>query len=96
MKRSYDAIVVGSGFGGGVAACRLAAAGRSVCVLERGRRLVDLGVRSHWGQYNRLTGERIREVYPRFEDWLEIERELNASRVFDSPFSSRVGIRAGG
>ncbi len=38
MKPSYDAIVVGSGFGGGVAACRLAAAGKTVCVLERGRR----------------------------------------------------------
>ncbi len=37
LKAHYDAVVVGSGYGGGVAASRLARCGRSVAVLERGR-----------------------------------------------------------
>lgn len=37
LRRDYDCIVIGSGYGGAVAASRLARAGESVCVLERGR-----------------------------------------------------------
>lgn len=38
MKSIYDVVVVGSGFGGAITASRLAEAGRSVCILERGKR----------------------------------------------------------
>ncbi|MGI9405964.1 MAG: GMC family oxidoreductase N-terminal domain-containing protein, partial [Hyphomicrobiaceae bacterium] len=37
IRLSYDVIVVGSGYGGGVAASRLARCGKRVCLLERGR-----------------------------------------------------------
>ena len=39
LRERYEVVVVGSGYGGAIAASRLARAGRSVCVLERGREL---------------------------------------------------------
>ena len=35
--RSFDVVVIGSGFGGAAVACRMAQAGRSVAVLELGK-----------------------------------------------------------
>lgn len=50
MKDEYDVVVIGSGFGGAITACRLSQAGRSVCILERGKR---------WGKkdFPRTTGQ---------------------------------------
>jgi hypothetical protein len=54
--------------------------------------LAELGARPHWGQYNTLTGDSVRKLYPRWEDWLDVERQFNSSGVFDSTFTRRVGI----
>ncbi|XP_058087469.1 uncharacterized protein LOC131234548 [Magnolia sinica] len=37
-RDGYDAVVVGSGYGGSVAACRMSMAGMKVCLIEKGRR----------------------------------------------------------
>ena len=37
IKPRYDVVVIGSGYGGAIAASRSARAGQSVCVLERGK-----------------------------------------------------------
>jgi cholesterol oxidase len=39
LKDHYEVIVVGSGYGGAIAASRLARAGKQVCLLERGQEL---------------------------------------------------------
>jgi hypothetical protein len=56
--------------------------------------LYALGGRPHWGQINTLTGSHglLDALYPRYRDWLAVHARFNASGVFDSPFSKRVGI----
>jgi len=56
MRSSYDCIVIGSGYGGGVAASRMARAGESVCLLERGK--------EKWpGEYPSGTGESLEQLH---------------------------------
>jgi hypothetical protein len=56
--------------------------------------LYALEGRPHWGQINTLTGSHglLEAMYPRYRDWLAVHARFNASGVFDSPFSKRVGI----
>src|SRR5580693_9635296 len=58
IQAHYSAVVIGSGYGGAIAAARIARAGRDVCVLERGREL-------HPGEYpnSALTGLREIQVH---------------------------------
>jgi cholesterol oxidase len=49
LRGHYPVVVVGSGYGGGITASRLARAGQAVCVLERGREI-------HPGEYPNTLG----------------------------------------
>ena len=49
-KSHYTVLVVGSGYGAGVAASRLARAGQDVCVLERGKEMLP-------GEYPNKIGD---------------------------------------
>lgn len=56
MRSSYDCVVIGSGYGGGVAASRMARAGQSVCVLERGK--------ERWpGEFPSESGEALSQLH---------------------------------
>jgi cholesterol oxidase len=63
LEPHYDVVVVGSGYGGGVAASRLARAGKRVAVLERGRELVTGEFPSRFPDLRaemQLSGKRMR------------------------------------
>jgi cholesterol oxidase len=67
LKPHYDVVVVGSGYGGGVAASRLARAGKRVAVLERGREFLTGEFPSRFPDLRgevQLTGKRLRMGSP--------------------------------
>src|SRR5262249_48324589 len=67
LKPHYDVVVVGSGYGGGVAASRLARAGKRVAVLERGREFLTGEFPSRFPDLRgemQLTGKRLRVGSP--------------------------------
>src|SRR5487761_612256 len=55
MLDHYSVVVVGSGYGGAIAAARIARAGKDVCILERGKEL-------HPGEYPNSGLSALREI----------------------------------
>lgn len=55
IRDHYDVIVIGSGYGGAIAASRLARAGQTVCLLERGREFL-------LGEFPDTQAEALREM----------------------------------
>ncbi len=61
LQPHYSVVVIGSGYGGGIAASRLARAGQQVCVLERGKEFLP-------GEYPDTELEALPEVQVRLPD----------------------------
>ncbi|MGH2394680.1 MAG: NAD(P)-binding protein, partial [Candidatus Limnocylindria bacterium] len=61
LQHHYEVVVIGSGYGGAIAASRLARAGRQVCLLERGKEL-------HPGEYPDTGPEVLEEMQIDFPD----------------------------
>ncbi len=76
LAERYDVIVVGSGYGGGVSASRLARAGKKVAVLERGREFV--------------TGE-FPSRFPELRNELRISGKSTSSGSRTALFDLRLG-----
>src|SRR5580693_8692192 len=55
IQNHYTVVVIGSGYGGAIAASRMARAGRKVCLLERGKELQP-------GEYPNTPDEAAREL----------------------------------
>lgn len=84
MESHYDVVVVGSGYGGAIAAARLAEHGQRVCVLERGREL-------HPGEYP----SRLAEALTKFQIHLGGFRIGSRSALFDFRFGNGVSALVG-
>lgn len=72
----FDAIVVGAGCAGSVAAAVLAQEGKSVLLVERGE---DAGAKNMTG--GRLYAHALRAVFPDFEDDAPLERAITNERI---------------
>lgn len=72
----FDAIVVGAGCAGSVAAYELAKAGKSVLLLERGN---YAGAKNMTG--GRIYSHALKEVFPNFEEEAPLERRITHEKI---------------
>jgi len=84
ISASYDVIVIGSGYGGGIAASRLSRAGRRVCLIERGNEI-------HPGEYPATPLAFAREV----QSDLGLVRLGSRSALFDVRYNPDINVVVG-
>lgn len=54
------------------------------------------GVRVHWGlDLDTVTGKDVPDMFPMYDRWVAVYRQLNSTGIFDSPFTERLGISMG-
>ncbi|MDZ7690206.1 MAG: GMC oxidoreductase [Balneolaceae bacterium] len=84
IKEHYEVVVVGSGYGGSISACRMARAGRTVCLLEKGKEM-------HPGEYPDKEDEAHKEMQ------LDIEGEHVGSEtgLYDFRFNEDINVFQG-
>jgi cholesterol oxidase len=89
IRNHYTVVVIGSGYGGGIAASRLSRAGQAVCLLERGKERQP-------GEFPRTEHEVISEVQADTpEGHLDCHNGLYDMRFFDD-INVLVGSGLGG
>ncbi|TWD82420.1 L-gulonolactone oxidase [Kribbella amoyensis] len=49
-----------------------------------------VGGRPHWGKLHTLTADRLRERYPRFDDFLAVRHRLDPHRAFENAYTRQV------
>lgn len=84
IKNQYEAVVIGSGYGGGIAASRLSRAGVEVCLLERGREIRP-------GEFPNREISAVEEVQANYED----KHIGSKSGLFDFHFNKDINVLVG-
>ncbi len=46
--------------------------------------------RPHWGKHHALDAERLRPLYPRFDDFCRVRRQLDPTGLFGNEYLQRV------
>jgi L-gulonolactone oxidase len=46
--------------------------------------------RPHWGKLHSMTAVELREIYPRFDDFLAVRDRVDPGRTFTNPYLRRV------